>query len=65
MQKRLIISIGAAAKALGVTVPTITAALQNLAEIGIVSEMTGHKRNRVFSYTKYLAIVSAGTEPIR
>jgi len=65
MQKRPIVSIAVLAKALKLTVPTITAALQHLGELGIASEMTGHKRNRVFSYTKYLAIVSAGTEPIR
>lgn len=64
MQKRPIATVGAAAKALGLSVPTTTAALQNLGALGIVKEMTGHRRNRVFSYHKFLAIVSAGTEPI-
>jgi Fic family protein len=65
MQKRPIVNIGAAAKALRLSVPTVTGALQNLTKLGIAEEMTGHRRNRVFSYKKYLAIVAAGTEPIR
>lgn len=65
MQKRPIVGIGAAAKALRLSVPTATAAMLNLSELRIAQEMTGHRRNRLFSYTKYLAIVSEGTEPIR
>jgi Fic family protein len=65
MRMRPIANISVAANALGLTVPTITTALQHLMELGIVSEITGNQRNRVFSYTKYLAIVTAGTEPIR
>ncbi len=65
MQKRPIANIGAIAKALQLSVPTVTAALQHLAGIGIVKEITGGRRNRVFCYPRYLAIVAAGTEPIR
>jgi Fic family protein len=65
MQKRPIVNIAAISKTLGLSVPTVTAALQHLTELGITKEMTGGKRNRIFSYTKYLAIVTAGTEPIR
>jgi hypothetical protein len=31
----------------------------------IVREVTGRRRNRIFSYEKYLAILSEGTEPLR
>lgn len=65
MQKRPIANIRAMSKTLRLSVPTVTAALQHLSKLGIVKEMTGGSRNRVFSYSKYLAIVSAGTEPIR
>jgi Fic family protein len=65
MQRRPIANIGAMARALALSVPTVTAALQHLEKLGIVKEMTGGRRNRVFSYRKYLAIVAAGTEPIR
>jgi Fic family protein len=65
MQKRPIANIGAISKTLSLSVPTVTAALQHLSELGITKEMTGGRRNRVFSYTKYLAMVAAGTKPIR
>lgn len=65
MQKRPIANIRAISKTLGLSVPTVTAALHHLTELGITKEMTGGQRNRVFSYKKYLAMVAAGTEPIR
>ena len=65
MQKRPIANIGAMSKALALSVPTVTAALEHLSRLGIAKEMTGGRRNRVFSYSKYLAMVAAGTEPIR
>jgi Fic family protein len=65
LQKRPIANIGALSKSLSLSVPTVTAALQNLNRLGVTREMTGHMRNRVFSYQKYLQIVAAGTEPIR
>jgi Fic family protein len=42
--------------------PTVTAALQALQKIGVVKEITGHKRNRFYCYKKYLDILSQGTE---
>ena len=65
MQKRPIANIAAISKALGLSVPTVTAALQHLNKMGIAKEVTGGRRNRVFSYPRYLAMVTAGTEPIR
>lgn len=38
---------------------------EHLADIGIAKEITGGRRNRIFSYARYLAIVAAGTEPLR
>lgn len=65
MQKRPIANIGAISKALKLSVPTVTSALQHLSKLSIAKEVTGGRRNRVFSYPKYLAMVAAGTEPIR
>jgi Fic family protein len=65
MQKRPIANIAAMSKALKMSIPTVTAALQHLEDLGVTREITGGKRNRVFSYPKYLAMVEAGTEPIR
>jgi len=35
-----------------------------LSELGIVKELTGQARNRIFAYTKYLAILVEDTEPL-
>jgi Fic family protein len=65
LQKRPIANIAAISKALRLSVPTVTAALRHLSQLGIAKEVTGGRRNRVFSYPKYLAMVATGTEPIR
>jgi Fic family protein len=65
MQKKPLINIGLAARALNLSVPTVSAALVRLEEMGIARETTGRERDRIYAYTQYLNIVSAGTEPIR
>jgi hypothetical protein len=35
-----------------------------LMNLGLVRELTGYRRNRVFAYDQYLAILGEGTEPI-
>lgn len=44
------------------TAITVNKALARLEELGIVKELTGMKRNRIFSYTKYIEIMNQGTE---
>ncbi|MBW8299109.1 MAG: Fic family protein [Hydrogenophaga sp.] len=51
-------------QATGLSAPTVNAALADLENLGIVEEVTGRKRGRVFSYRKYLAILSEGTDPL-
>jgi hypothetical protein len=34
------------------------------ASAGIVHEVTGKRRNRLFAYSKYLALLDKGTEPL-
>lgn len=46
----------------GLTPMTVNNALTHLCRLGIVREMTGQKRNRVFSYPAYIAILNEGTE---
>jgi Fic family protein len=59
------LSLTKAAAALDISVPTITNTVMKLQEIGLLKELTGLARNRLFAYTDYLAILSAGTEPIK
>lgn len=48
----------------GLSAPTVNAALADLEKMGVVEEITGRKRGRVFSYQRYLAILSEGTDPL-
>ncbi len=41
---------------------TINKALERLEELAIVKELTGGKRNRVYSYRQYITILNEGTE---
>ena len=48
----------------GLSFPTATKGIDRLMNLGIVRELTGGRRNRVFSYDRYLAILNEGTEPL-
>ena len=65
LEKKPLAVIPEMVKALGLTTPTVTAALQNLERIGIVREVTGKQRGRVFVYDAYLKILELGTKPLR
>ncbi len=47
-----------------VTFPTSAKALEILARVGIASEITGQRRNRVFAYDRFVAILNEGAEPL-
>ncbi|GGA02663.1 cell division protein Fic [Elstera cyanobacteriorum] len=48
----------------GLSPPTVNAALADLERLSVLKEVTGRKRGRVFSYWRYLAILSEGTDPL-
>jgi len=64
-QERVIFSIPRAARRLDLSQPTVTAAMRHLAKLGIVREMTGRRRSKLYAYHAYLKILSEGAEPIR
>ncbi|MEE9368663.1 MAG: Fic family protein, partial [Pontiella sp.] len=41
---------------------TVNSCLQHLEKLSIVSEITGKQRNRLFAYSKYVAVMNQGTE---
>ncbi len=41
---------------------TVNACLRELKQLGIVKEITGQKRNRLYSYVAYIQIMNQGTE---
>ncbi len=64
MQTSPFITASMAAARTKLTMPTINAALEALRVLGIVEEVTGRKRGRVYSYRAYLDILSDGAEPL-
>ena len=46
----------------GLSFPAATKAMALLTDLGMVHEITGQRRNRVFAYRDYLAILNEGTE---
>lgn len=62
LQKKVFTSIPAATDDLKLTQPTVARALQEMQKLGIVQEITGNRRGRVFSYGNFLRLLSEGTE---
>ena len=60
-----ILSIPATAQKLGISFPTVTSAINHLQKLGLLREITGRQRRRLFVYDAYLKILNEGTEPIR
>jgi Fic family protein len=63
-QTNPIFSIAATAKKVGVSFPTVSAAVDHLQRLGILEEITNRRRSRLFVYRKYLDILSEGTTPL-
>ena len=59
-RKRPIITGGELAKTTPLSTPTVNAAVEALMELGIVKEITGKKRDRVFAYDRYLTTLDRG-----
>ena len=62
LTRRPLTSLQEVRRQTGLSFPAASSAMQLLADVGIASELTGKKRNRVFGYTKYVAILMEGTE---
>ena len=64
LQQKPIVGIPDAARRLGLSAPTIAKSIQHLQVLGIVREITGKQRGRLFVYDGYLAILNRGPEPL-
>ena len=62
LQRKPIISVPIASKELNLAAPTVRSSIEKLKELGLVKEITGKKRDRLFSYESYLDILQADTE---
>ena len=63
-QRKMVFSVPEADEALGISPPTIRKAVEGLETLGILDEVTGKGRNRVWVYREYLRILGEGTEPL-
>ncbi|MBI5708743.1 MAG: Fic family protein [Candidatus Eisenbacteria bacterium] len=64
LQRNPICTISRLAQKSKLTLPTVSKALQVLVELGIVREVTGKKRHRIYRYDAYMKILDEGTEPL-
>jgi Fic family protein len=63
-QTHPVFAIASTAKNTGLTFPTVTSAVVHMRRLGILGEITGRQRSRLFLYEQYVAIVGEGTEPL-
>jgi len=64
LQKQPVANSSTLVRKTGISLPSVLKSLSSLETLGIVREMTGRKRSRVFSYAGYVKILSEGTEPL-
>ena len=63
-QTHPILSIAPTAEQIGSTFPTVASAIEYMQQLGILREITGRQRHRLFAYRGYLDILNEGTEPL-
>lgn len=63
LKARPLVTLQDAGQRAGLSFPASAAGMALLSDLGIIRELTGKKRNRVFAYSGYLSILSEGTEP--
>lgn len=64
MHERPVITLNEVSRRTGLSFPTSAKGMKSLVDAGLVRELTGYRRNRVFAYDRYLAIMGEGTEPV-
>lgn len=64
LQSTPLVRIPQVSARLNISAPTAAKALQTLTDLGIVEEVSGRKRGRIYTYDRYLAILNEGTDPL-
>ena len=57
-----LVNLNQICKQTGISFPAAAKAVQSMEKFGIVREITGQQRKRVFAYDRYLAILNEGTD---
>jgi Fic family protein len=63
LTERPILSLRQAVTQTGLSFPAASNGMRALEGAGMVNELTGRKRNRLYGYGRYLAILREGTDP--
>jgi Fic family protein len=64
LKRNPIVSIPATARSIGISAPAVAKSPGLMRRLGMLREITGRRRHRLFVYHAYLAILNEGTEPI-
>jgi len=64
LRARPVANINDLAGRAGIAYPTAARAVEALQELGIVREITGRRRGRVYAYGQYLDVLNEGAEPL-
>ena len=64
LQERPLTTTAQASARLGISRPTVAKAIDHLARLGILDEITGARRGRAYVYRAYLSVLERGTEPL-
>jgi Fic family protein len=64
LQQSPLVNAVQTAKLLGVSAPTLTKALIHLQELGIVEEISGRQRKRLWAYRDYVDLLGKDTQPL-
>lgn len=63
LQKAPILSIAEAAELSQLSEPTVSAVFNAMSDLGIMKEVTGRQRGRLYLYARYMELLAEGTEP--
>jgi len=63
LRERPLTSLNEVSSRTGLSFPASSKGMDLLVNIGVAREITGQRRNRLFAYDRYLAILSEGMEP--
>ena len=64
LQNRPLLNVATAAQLTGLSLTTVSTSFTRMTDLGIVRELTGRRRDRLFAYGPYLDLLAQGTEPI-
>ncbi len=64
LKERPILSLQEVRRRAGLSFPAAASGMKVLTALRVARELTGRKRNRLFGYDRYMAILNEGTEPL-